>query len=232
MSTEPNGKLGHLAMMAIVAVVAVLAIVVVSRRPGAGKPAPETALKGAEQPPPPPDNGLGAWATVQVDHELLVKAEDATKLEAKMEQGQDLDNEGVQDETGARAKVRFVWVQDDAYEEEKEGAAESEAVFELKVEKPGTYYPWARAWWPDSCGDSLRIKIPARSEDEKSLDFLVIDGTHEWWHWLPVAGASGIELGEGTHTVIVENREDGARLSRILFSTLDYETYKPETPEG
>ena len=30
----------------------------------------------------------------------------------------------------------------------------------------------------------------------------------------------------------VENREDGARLSRVLFSMKDYETYKPDGPEG
>ena len=41
-----------------------------------------------------------------------------------------------------------------------------------------------------------------------------------------------VELAQGVHTVTVENREDGARLSRILFSTKDYATSVPTTPEG
>ena len=58
------------------------------------------------------------------------------------------------------------------------------------------------------------------------------DGTHEWWHWLRVTDAGGIKLDKGTITVKVQNREDGARLGRILFATRDYESYMPSTPEG
>jgi hypothetical protein len=47
-----------------------------------------------------------------------------------------------------------------------------------------------------------------------------------------VAGEAGLQLEKGTYRLIVKNREDGARLSRVLFCARSYAVYKPETPEG
>ena len=140
------------------------------------------------------------------------------------------DNEKVLDDTGQRAEVHFVWVEDKACAK-GEDPADHKALFELEVEEPGLYYPWARVWWTDSCGDSIVVSIQCEDEQEPTR-WEITDGTHAWWHWLRLAGSGGVELKRGTYAVIVENREDGARLSRILFSGSDYESHMPSTPEG
>ena len=172
---------------------------------------------------------MGSWTATRAVR-ILVKAEDVRGLDGKMMLAQDLDNERVLDSAGQRAKVRFVWVEDKASAEDEDPGVHK-AHFELVVEQPGTYYPWARVWWKDSCGDSIAVLIE-RQEEAGPLRWEVTDGTHGWWHWLPLAGSGGVELKGGTYSVTVENREDGARLSRILLSDRDYESYMPSGPEG
>ena len=62
--------------------------------------------------------------------------------------------------------------------------------------------------------------------------FVVQSGTHQSWHWLEVTGADGIDLAAGECRLVARNREDGARLSAVLFATKRYGLFKPETPEG
>ncbi len=104
------------------------------------------------------------------------------------------------------------------------------AVFVLNVPQSGTYYPWARVWWQDSCGDSLYVVL--EREGAAAQEYVLQDGTHKSWHWLPVTGPVGLKLTAGDYRLTVRNREDGARLSRILLAPKDFRTYKPETPEG
>ncbi len=115
-------------------------------------------------------------------------------------------------------------------EEKAEPDAEQhEAVFVLNVPRAGTYYPWARVWWQDSCGDSLYVVL---EREGAAQEYVLQDGTHKSWHWLPVTGPVGLKLTAGDYRLTVRNREDGARLSRILLAPKDFRTYKPETPEG
>jgi len=196
-------------------------------RSDAGAPSGAAGLQigqGAEKDP------VAAWRTVQPSDVLLVKAEEVLELQGKMKVGTDLDNERGLAADGNRAAVHFVWVEDKACEE-GEDPAQHRAVFELRVDKAGTYYPWARVWWTDSCGDSIVVLIQHEG-DAAPTRWEITDGTHEWWHWLRLAGSDGVELKEGSYTVTVENREDGARLSRILFSERSYKAYMPSAPEG
>lgn len=199
-------------------------------------PAPEAPV-GSPDPDPPQTAAANPWAQFAARRQFTVLAEDAVKLEGAMQLQTGPDNEGVTGPDGQPAKVRFTWCADDGCaEEEKEdaaiagAAADHWAEFDMNVPAGGVYYPWARVWWQDSCGNSIVVRWGR--DGGMSDSFVVQDGTLESWHWLPVAGPEGIRLSKGAYRLAVVNREDGARLSRILFSGKSYETYKPETPEG
>ena len=176
------------------------------------------------------DEELAGWGSYTTETEsILIRAEDAEKVRGKMQLATAPDNPEVTDESGERAGIQYVGAADNSCGKDA-NPADNAAVFKVTIESSGTYYPWARVWWKDSCGDSLAILLKSGQGEER--EFTITDGTHEWWHWLPVAGSGGVQLDPGTYTLVVENREDGARLGRILLVTQDYETYMPTTPEG
>jgi hypothetical protein len=136
--------------------------------------------------------------------------------------------------------VHYVWCEDDGIKDEEpaeggerpapgEHSVEHSAAFSFEVPEAGTYYPWARVWWQDSCGNSVILVI--EPDGGTASQYVVQEGANQWWQWLPVA-AEGVELPKGLCRLTVKNREDGARLSRVLFTTRSYTSYKPETPEG
>ncbi|KPK62475.1 MAG: hypothetical protein AMK73_06050, partial [Planctomycetes bacterium SM23_32] len=182
-------------------------------------------------------SGAGDWAGFASARDVMVRAEDVAELTGAMTLEEGQDNEEVTTESGERATVRYVWCEDDGLTEkdaDEQGAAapaqDHSALFELTIPAGRTYYPWIRVWWQDSCGDS--IIITCTREGGPAHEFVVQGSTHQRWHWLPVAGDAGVDLAEGPWRLTVRNREDGARLSRVLFCTRSYRRYKPETPEG
>jgi len=197
-------------------------------RNGAVNEEPGAASEPAGRGEAPAD--LGGWRTVPQGRDLLVKAEDVRRLVGKMELGEGPDNADVLGPGGERATVHFVWVRDKACAEGEDPGLHM-AEFELRVEQAGTYYPWARVWWTDSCGNSIVVLLQGEGQ-ERPLRWEVTDDTARWWHWLPLAGSDGVALEPGVYRVTVQNREDGARLSRILFTRRSYGSYKPATPEG
>ena len=223
-------KTALVAAAAVLGVAAVIAIALLvssgtkttTTNPGGGTPGGSPPPGGGNAPP-------GGWTSFQSRRSLIIKAEEAKQLLGKMKLDTGLDNEKVLDASGRRAQVTFIEVPDEACEKGKE--SESKASFEMKVEQAGTYYPWARAWWKDSCGDSMVVILRLQGASQKPLELLITDGTYQFWHWVAMAGSQGLKLEKGTYDVIAENREDGARLSRILFSTQDYESHMPTTPD-
>ena len=82
-----------------------------------------------------------------------------------------------------------------------------------------------------SCANSIDVHV--QREGEKPAELRRVDSTYKTWQWVPLMGAEGsLELKEGLYTVTVQNREDGARLSRLLFTTKGYDIYTPTRPEG
>lgn len=182
-------------------------------------------------------SAAAAWARFKPGADILARAEDVLELRGLMTRDEGPDNKGLVTASGEPVRVAYVWCKDDGHAEkdrDKEtGPPEVEdhsAVFSLTVPETRLYYPWARVWWEDSCGNSIFVVL--EHEGQKVQEYVVQDGTCEWWHWLPVTGESGLQLEKGTYRLTVRNREDGARLSRILFCTRSYAVYKPETPEG
>jgi len=227
MSERNAGKTLMGVVAAIVLVGTVIAVLVFAPRPrgtqGAGSQGGQPSQSAG-----PVDTG--PWKPYGAAVKLIVKAEDVKQLVGQMKLESDDDNDDVFTKDGRRAKVQFVTVPD-ATCGDKDDVTAHKAVFELKVEKSGTYYPWVRVWWLNGCGDSLAVVLQ-REGDEKPLALEVTDETHSRWLWRALAGPAGVELKEGTYKVTVENREDGARLSRILFAPRDYQSYMPTTPEG
>ena len=234
--TPENTKTSYLPVIATALLAAAVAGVVILS-PGLNSGSTETPHSNSPAGPPEetgtdpqPGNDLGGWGAVTRVRKIVVDAAEADKFSGKMQLAEGEDNKNVTDASGRRASVQYVHVPNKACAK-GENPADHQAVFHLTVPESGTYYPWARVWWMNSCGDSVGIKI--RREDQKAVgEFEITDGTHEWWHWLALTGPEGVKLEEGSYVVVVENREDGARLSRILFTQRDYETYKPSTPEG
>lgn len=167
-----------------------------------------------------------AWAEFPTFPNILIKASEAKSVEGEMVLGRGSDNKGVTDAEGRPAEVDFVWVEGGG---EEHATREGRALFQLDVPEAATYYPWARVCWEDGCGNSMKIVF---ERDGVRQDFVIEDSTHSWWHWLPVSGKDGLELEKGAYILRVENREDGARLSRILLSRRNHKEYKPETPDG
>jgi hypothetical protein len=194
-----------------------------SQAEGATGENPEVEAEAAEE-------GLGGWGSFGSETTtILIRAEEAENVTGNMELGTADDNEKVLNDAGERASTQYVGAPDNSCGKDAKPSANA-AVFQTEIDSAGTYYPWVRVWWKDSCGDSLGVVL--QQGDGKEVQYVVTDGTHKWWHWLPIAGAKGVELQKGQLTVRVENREDGARLGRILFATRDYESYMPSTPEG
>ncbi|MFP4026980.1 MAG: hypothetical protein ACLFWL_04250 [Candidatus Brocadiia bacterium] len=190
-------------------------------------------LSGNENAPGEKNNSdapdLSGWDQFQPSSRILIKAADAESLHGKMEIAKADDNKDELTPEGTQATVEFVYVKDNTCGEGDDPAVHK-AKYTFEVEESGTYYPWVRVWWEDSCANSFDFSLREKTE-EKGQSFMVTDGTKKWWHWLELAGESGIELQKGSYELYVINREDGARLSRVLFSGQDY-SHVPETPDG
>ena len=85
-----------------------------------------------------------------------------------------------------------------------------EAAYSFEVAQAGDYVLWIRAWWMDSCGNSLTIVM----DGARPFTFGE-DGTYKSWHW--VKGMK-VALAAGRHELKVQNREDGVKVDEILLS--------------
>lgn len=218
-------------------------VVALSLLPSSSVAPARVAGATAEAPPEEPtaEGGapaaLTAWDRFQTAQDIVISARDVVETRGLMSLEEGPDNKGTGSAPAESARVSYVWCEDDGrpeqeYDDQAAGPPSDDhlAVFELDVPRPGAYYPWVRVWWDDSCGNSIILML--QREGAERREYVVQGGTLEWWHWLPVTGEAGLELEEGRYRLIVKNREDGARLSRVLFCTKGYGVYKPETPEG
>ena len=89
-------------------------------------------------------------------------------------------------------------------------ADQGRASYNVVIPSAGSYRFWGRANWYDACGNSFFLKI-----GNKPSVVLGQDGTCGRWHWVkgPV-----VELPAGAVQVIIQNREDGAKLDQFMFT--------------
>lgn len=95
---------------------------------------------------------------------------------------------------------------------ETEGAPtdQGKAVYRVKVPVAGRYQFWGLCHWHDGCGNSFFLKV-----DDKPAQVLGQDGTYQRWHWVP---GPKWQLTAGTHTIVLQYREDGAKLDQFLLT--------------
>jgi len=87
------------------------------------------------------------------------------------------------------------------------------ARYTFTVKKPGRYVLWIRKNWCCSCGNSLLVSVDGGKE------FIFgEDGTYGRWDWARAIGKE-FDLSAGQHTLLIKNREDGAKFDQILLTT-------------
>lgn len=85
----------------------------------------------------------------------------------------------------------------------------SRARIPFMVRAGGSYSLWLRAYWKDSCSNS----ISARMNDAPEKD-IGNDELFNVWHWVP---AGTFTLKEGTNELVLREREDGVALDQMLL---------------
>lgn len=84
------------------------------------------------------------------------------------------------------------------------------ATYTVKIPSAGVWQFWGRSMWYDACGNSFFVKIGGNPAVQFGQD-----GTYGRWHW--VKGPK-VNLPAGNVQVVVQNREDGAKLDQFLFT--------------
>ncbi len=88
------------------------------------------------------------------------------------------------------------------------------ATFHIEVPAAGLYTLWLRAYWDDSCGNSINVRI------NDTAPFTMQDSTYQTWHWVrSPPRLRQLLLAEGPATLTLINREDGVRIDQILLTT-------------
>ncbi len=110
--------------------------------------------------------------------------------------------------------------------QEGEPLDQGRAVYKVRVPEAGRYRFWARTHWHDGCGNSFFLRI-----NNNPPVVIGQDGTYKVWHW--VRGPL-VTLAAGEHTIVIQNREDGAKLDQwMLTNDLRYVPVRAEreTPQ-
>jgi hypothetical protein len=88
------------------------------------------------------------------------------------------------------------------------------ATYSVTVPAAGNYTLWVRAYWDDSCGNSVGVLI------NDTAAFMLEDSTYKTWHWVrSPPRLPQLSLAAGTATLVLHNREDGVRIDQILLTT-------------
>ena len=136
------------------------------------------------------------------DPMIVINAVDAKKVVAPMR--------FLEDPTAAKGKC--LEIPDSGAGGKKIPTGVGHAEFEFNVDKSDTYVLYIRAWWPDGCGNSVLVSIDGKKA--KPIE----DSTNKIWHWVKLR-LKKYKLDKGKHTVVVTNREDGARFDQIVLTT-------------
>ncbi len=184
--------------------------------PSAAPPPPTTPPAPAEQegpdaaPTPSPEGAPAPPPTPAVaPHRLLLEAEDGVltaPMEVVRDPGTGAASVGVAESTGPSAR------------DPNPGAVD----LEVLLPAAGRYHLWARVSGSHTGSNSFFVSVDGGPE--LAWHFPDVEGrlTTAGWEWVRVPAADGApahDLGAGLHRLRVHNREDGARLDRLLLTT-------------
>ncbi len=100
------------------------------------------------------------------------------------------------------------------------------ATYTFYAPKAGLYYLWARTFWANGCGNSIKASVNAPKDNAKLLGE---DGTYDAWHW--VGGKARVSLKAGKNTLVLYNSETGVRVDQFFLCTdPDYTPVGKRTP--
>ena len=86
-------------------------------------------------------------------------------------------------------------------------------VYDLEIAEEGVYVLWLRAYWDDSCGNSVSVQVADHPA------FMVEDSTYKTWHWVKSPPRlNQLRLSAGKIRLTLLNREDGVRVDQILLT--------------
>ena len=88
------------------------------------------------------------------------------------------------------------------------------ATYSINAPKAGTYYLWARTFWANGCGNSVKAGVGTNKDDAKLLGE---DGTYDAWHW--VGGRGRVTLKAGKNTFTMYNSETGVQVDQFFLCT-------------
>lgn len=88
------------------------------------------------------------------------------------------------------------------------------AVYSINAPKAGTYYLWARTFWANGCGNSIKAGV---GTDKSAAKVLGEDGTYDAWHW--VGGRARVSLKAGKNTFVMYNNETGVQVDQFFLCT-------------
>ncbi len=90
--------------------------------------------------------------------------------------------------------------------------------YNINVDESDSYRVWLRVKWTDEQGNSYAIDFDRETSPEWSqwLDDYVIGNNAVFgvWHWI----SKEFELTQGLHTLVLQTREDGVALDRLLIT--------------
>lgn len=88
------------------------------------------------------------------------------------------------------------------------------ATYTFKAPKAGSYILWARCFWANGCGNSIKASV---NGNEKTAKLLGEDGTYDAWHW--VGGKARVNLKQGDNTLVLYNSETGVQTDQFFLCT-------------
>ena len=84
------------------------------------------------------------------------------------------------------------------------------ATYKFNVPTAGVYYVWARTFWANGCGNSIKVSVNGTADK-----VLGEDGTYDAWHW--VGGRARVQLKAGANTMTLKNSETGVKVDQFFF---------------
>jgi hypothetical protein len=177
--------------------------------------------------PEPTAEDLSAWAGFGDHREIKFCVDDSIETSGLMQYRPAEDSVGKQ-------RGGYVGCVEKAVDEFKKANPDSDqlhqAVMNVEIPADGTWYPWVLTWWLDDCGNSIYVRILTADGEQVQKPTLVEDATTKTWHWK--RAGRGLQMSKGRYKVGIINREDGARVRCVLFTTRPYENYTPVNPES
>ena len=112
---------------------------------------------------------------------------------------------------GSRSSAAYMQIPQGAGSFTTAGTSPDHLVFDLNVVSGGTFNVWLLGAGPDTSSDSFWVTVDSGAD-------VSVNNIPLAWTW--VKSPATVSMPTGTHTLRIKNREDGARIDKILLTKL------------